>query len=67
MPVLTFGRYLLELALMEYQLNVETSESQLATAAIIYTLAVMKVISNCSLLHELTYIFLSSSVVLNKW
>lgn len=32
MPVLTFARYILELSLMEYDLNVETSESMLATA-----------------------------------
>lgn len=35
MPVLTFARYILEMALMDYQLNVETSESELAAAALI--------------------------------
>ena len=37
MPVLTYARYILEFALMEYTLNVETSESLLATAALIVT------------------------------
>ncbi len=37
MPVLTLGRYILELALMDYSLNVETSESRLAAAAMILT------------------------------
>ena len=38
MPMLTLGRYILELALMEYDLNVETSESRLAAAALVLTL-----------------------------
>jgi len=37
MPDLTFGRYILEMALMEYSLNVDTSESLLAAAALILT------------------------------
>ncbi len=35
LPVLTLARYILETSLMEYRFNVNTSESQLATAAII--------------------------------
>ncbi len=35
--MLTLGRYILEMALMEYSLNVETSESLLAAAALILT------------------------------
>ena len=40
MPVLTFARYILELSLMEYDLNVETSESMLATAVMYIALKV---------------------------
>ena len=32
MPVLTFGRYILESSLLEYKFNVEMSESLLAAA-----------------------------------
>jgi len=35
MPVLTLGRYILESSLMEYQMNVELSESKLAAAALV--------------------------------
>ncbi len=37
MPVLTLGRFILEMALMEYSLNVHTSESLLAAAALLLT------------------------------
>ncbi len=37
MPVLTLGRYILEMALMEYRLNVEVSESLLAASALLLT------------------------------
>ena len=37
MPVLTLGRFVLEMALMDYSLNVETSESLLAAAALVLT------------------------------
>ena len=40
MPVLTFALYILELSLMEYDLNVETSESMLATAVMYIALKV---------------------------
>jgi len=40
MPVLTFARYILELSLMEYDLNVETSESMLATAVMYVALKI---------------------------
>jgi len=40
MPVLTFARYILELSLMEYDLNVETSESMLATAVMYIALKI---------------------------
>jgi hypothetical protein len=35
MPVLTFARYILEMSLLEYSFNVETSESLLAAAALV--------------------------------
>merc|ERR1711970_375268 len=38
MPVLTLARYILEMSLMEYRLNVEVSESELAAAALILAL-----------------------------
>lgn len=38
MPVLTLARYILELSLMEYKLNVEVSESEVAAAALILAL-----------------------------
>ena len=40
MPVLTLARFILELSLMEYSLNVETSESRLAAATLILTLKI---------------------------
>ena len=40
MPMLTLGRYILELALMEYDLNVETSESKLAAAALVLVMII---------------------------
>jgi hypothetical protein len=40
MPVLTFARYILELSLLEYSFNVETSESLLATAALVLALKI---------------------------
>ena len=42
MPTMTFGRYVLEMALMEYSLNVDTSESLLAAAALALTAKVNK-------------------------
>ena len=42
MPVLTFARYILEMSLMDYSVNVETSESQLATATMALALTIMK-------------------------
>ena len=44
-PVLTFARYILELSLMEYDLNVETSESMLATAVMYIALKVKEQIA----------------------
>jgi len=38
MPVLTLARYILELSLMEYRLNVEVSESEVAVAALVLAL-----------------------------
>merc|ERR1719284_236175 len=38
MPVLTLARYILELSLMEYRLNVEISESEVAVAALVLAL-----------------------------
>jgi len=38
MPVLTLARYILELSLMEYRLNVEISESVVAVAALVLAL-----------------------------
>lgn len=35
MPVLTYARFVLETALLEYKFNVEMSESKLAAAALI--------------------------------
>ena len=43
MPVLTLGRYILETALMEYSLNVNTSESKLAAAAMVLAMKMMDV------------------------
>lgn len=43
MPVLTLGRYILETALMEYNLNVNTSESKLAAAAMVLAMKMMEV------------------------
>ena len=43
MPVLTLGRYILETALTEYSLNVNTSESMLAAAAMIVSMKMMSV------------------------
>lgn len=43
MSDLTFGRYVLETALMDYSLNVETSESKLAAAALILTMKVKNI------------------------
>ncbi|TRY67585.1 hypothetical protein TCAL_08045 [Tigriopus californicus] len=40
MPVLTFARYILELSLMEYHLNVQTSESKLGMAALVLALRI---------------------------
>ena len=40
MPVLTFARYILETSLMEYELNVEISDSKLAAAALILALKI---------------------------
>merc|ERR1712122_63118 len=34
MPVLTLARYILEMSLMEYKLNINTSESKLAATSI---------------------------------
>jgi len=42
-PVLTLARYILELSLMEYRLNVEVSESELAAAALILALKIKKI------------------------
>lgn len=44
MPVLTFARYILELSLMEYQLNVNTSESKLGMAALVLALRIKGVV-----------------------
>jgi len=41
MPVLTLGRYILETALTEYSLNVNTSESMLAAAAMMLAMKMM--------------------------
>ena len=38
LPVLTLARYILELSLMEYRFNIETSDSQLAAAALVLAL-----------------------------
>jgi len=38
MPVLTLARYILELSLMDYRLNVEMSDSKLAAAALVLAL-----------------------------
>ena len=43
MPVLTYARYVLEMALMEYKFNVEISESKLAAAALVLSFKVNKV------------------------
>lgn len=43
MPVLTYARYILETALLEYQFNVETSESKLAAAALVLAFKVNKI------------------------
>lgn len=43
MPVLTYARYVLEMALLEYKFNVEISESQLAAAALVLAFKVNKV------------------------
>ena len=43
MPVLTYARYVLEMALMEYKFNVEISESKLAAAALVLAFKVNKV------------------------
>ena len=40
MPVLTFARYILEMSLLDYNFNVETSESLLAAAALALTLKI---------------------------
>ena len=52
MPVLTFARYILELSLMEYDLNVETSESMLATAVMYIALKVRE--NTCQIAHMTT-------------
>jgi len=43
MPVLTLARYILETSLMEYSLNVETSESKLAAAAMVLALSMKNI------------------------
>jgi len=43
MPDLTFARYILELSLMDYQFNVETSESLLAAATLVLALKIKNV------------------------
>jgi len=43
MPVLTLARYILETSLMEYSLNVETSESKLAAAAMVLALTMKNI------------------------
>jgi len=43
MPVLTFARYVLETALLEYKFNVEMSESKLAAAALVLAFKVNKI------------------------
>merc|ERR1719323_2422306 len=43
MNVLTYARYVLEMALMEYKFNVEISESKLAAAALVLAFKVNKV------------------------
>ncbi len=40
MPVLTFARYILEMSLLDYNFNVETSESLLAAAALVLALKI---------------------------
>ena len=56
MPVLTFARYILELSLMEYDLNVETSESMLATAVMYIALKVKE---------QIAYMYPSTTNILN--
>jgi len=43
MPVLTFARFVIEMALMEYSLNVEISESLLAASALVFTFKIMEI------------------------
>jgi len=43
MPVLTFARYVLETALLEYRFNVELSESKLAAAALVLAFKVNQI------------------------
>ena len=43
MPILTFARYVLEMSLMEYTLNVETSESLVAASALVLAFKVKTV------------------------
>ena len=40
MPVLTFARYILEMSLLDYHFNVETSESLLAAATLVLALKI---------------------------
>ena len=43
MAVLTFARYVLETALLEYRFNVEVSESKLAAAALVLAFKVNQI------------------------
>jgi hypothetical protein len=43
MPVLTFARYILEMSLLDYNFNVETSESLLAAAALVLALKIKEI------------------------
>merc|ERR1712029_952822 len=43
MPVLTLARYILEYSLMEYSVNIETSESKLAAAAMVLALTMKEI------------------------
>jgi hypothetical protein len=43
MQILTFARYILEMSLLEYRFNVETSESKLAAAALALAMSISKV------------------------
>lgn len=55
MPVLTFARYVLETALLEYKFNVDISESKLAAAALVLAFKVNPALASDNWVNTLAF------------